>query len=472
MKLVVLGCGPTALGLTYRLQDLIESSKISALDVEITVIEKESHPGGLAYSVKDDQGFLWDFGIHATFSHYDYYDKALDWAVQDWNFLTRNAELDMAYMFGECGLRLLPYPVQYSVPLFPQEQKEKCMREMKVLHGNEKNCPGHGPLSYDDWVLKSFGPTLADVFFRPYNKKLWTVDIKEMNSTWVGDRVAQVDLKLLEDLCSKDKKELESQDYGWGPNAKFRYPKHGGVGAVWKAIQEKLPEEWFRFEMEAVSIDPKEKLVTVRNRNGEKEVISYDFLISTIPITFLGRISGLAPNIQLKHNRVIVVGIGFKSPQPKWMETKSWLYFPGDDVPFYRISMLSNYSCHMTPKPGECWSILFEVARSPDQDGQWDKELIAEECVDATIRKGFAKDKSEIVSLFSKVLPFGYPIPTLNRDAELKAAHGILEPQKIFSRGRFGGWKYEVSNQDHSFMQGKEVLDRILFGTPETVYSV
>ena len=36
-----------------------------------------------------------------------------------------------------------------------------------------------------------------------------------------------------------------------------------------------------------------------------------------------------------------------------------------------------------------------------------------------------------------------------------------LEARGVYSRGRFGAWKYEVSNQDHSFMQGVEVVNRL-----------
>jgi len=37
----------------------------------------------------------------------------------------------------------------------------------------------------------------------------------------------------------------------------------------------------------------------------------------------------------------------------------------------------------------------------------------------------------------------------------------------IFSRGRFGSYKYEVGNQDHSCMLGVEAADAVLFGSKE-----
>ena len=38
----------------------------------------------------------------------------------------------------------------------------------------------------------------------------------------------------------------------------------------------------------------------------------------------------------------------------------------------------------------------------------------------------------------------------------------------VYSRGRFGAWKYEVANQDHCLMQGIEAVDHILLGAEET----
>jgi len=77
----------------------------------------------------------------------------------------------------------------------------------------------------------------------------------------------------------------------------------------------------------------------------------------------------------------------------------------------------------------------------------------------------------EIVSTWTYRAKYGYPTPGLNRDKALGQILPALETDNIYSRGRFGAWKYEVSNQDHSFMQGLEVVERLLHGQPEITFA-
>ena len=74
------------------------------------------------------------------------------------------------------------------------------------------------------------------------------------------------------------------------------------------------------------------------------------------------------------------------------------------------------------------------------------------------------------MSVWVERLEYGYPTPFCGRDRALAAAHQFLEPLGVLSRGRFGGWKFEVSDQDQSAMQGVEAVNRILCGEPERVY--
>jgi hypothetical protein len=81
-------------------------------------------------------------------------------------------------------------------------------------------------------------------------------------------------------------------------------------------------------------------------------------------------------------------------------------------------------------------------------------------------------DEDEVVSVWSYRAEHGYPTPSLERDDILDSVIPYLDKLGIHSRGRFGGWKYEVSNQDHSFMQGVEWVDWIRQGKVEETYKV
>ena len=80
---------------------------------------------------------------------------------------------------------------------------------------------------------------------------------------------------------------------------------------------------------------------------------------------------------------------------------------------------------------------------------------------------GLLAPGAELVSLFHERLEYGYPVLHVDRDAVLDEALPLLRRHGISSRGRFGAYKYEASNQDHSLAMGWEAAGVAVLGEPE-----
>src|SRR5678815_3282611 len=81
-------------------------------------------------------------------------------------------------------------------------------------------------------------------------------------------------------------------------------------------------------------------------------------------------------------------------------------------------------------------------------------------------------DQKDIVDTWVYHADYSYPTPSVERDAILSQVIPYLESQGIYSRGRFGMWKYEVSNTDHTLMQGVELINRLMLGEAEQTIGI
>ncbi|MBV9572631.1 MAG: FAD-dependent oxidoreductase [Acidobacteriales bacterium] len=447
-KIVIIGAGPTGLGAAYRLHELKYDNWM--------LYEATDYVGGHASSHVDAHGFVWDEGGHVIFSHYPYFDKLVDDMLGE----AENQLIRESWIVK--GESWVPYPFQNNLRYLPKEIQVSCLlgAAKAAANGNAKAAE-----NFRDWILATFGDGIAEAFMFPYNFKVWTTPLEEMAKSWMAERVAVVDFKrLLENVL------YERDDAGWGPNSKFRFPLHGGTGEIYRNMAKRFPEKVITGK-KLTAVDPAARRISFADGSGD----TYDVLISTSPLDLLigmmkgadGKLREAAAN--LHHNNLLVLGLGLE----KKIETgKCWIYFADPEIPCYRATYFSHYSAFNVPNGDtERYSSLmcevsFRVEETPNI------EQLLERTIAGLIRAGMLEeaDRNRIVSRYHRVVPYSYPIPTLGRDQALSVLQPALLEKGIYSRGRFGAWRYEIGNMDHSVMMGVEAVNNVLTGAEEAVF--
>ena len=443
-RIVIIGAGPTGLGAAYRLNELgYQNWKI---------YEKNSFVGGLASSFRDKKGFTWDIGGHVLFSHYDRFNQVFE------KLLKGEYVCHERKAFIRLFDRWIPYPFQNNIRYLPKKALLECLHGLIEAKGEKTK-----PKNFNDWIFSTFGKGIAKYFMVPHNRKVWAYPLSQMDINWIGERVSVVDVKRILDNISS-----ERDDVAWGPNNSFKFPLYGGTGNIFSRIAS-IIKDHLVLNSELTAIDSKRRELIFRDDLRD----SYGCLINTSPLTTLIKIlrparAGLRENGKmLKHNSIFVVGLGLAGRCP---ENKCWVYTPEEKSPFFRVTYFSNYSPFNVPVSRRYWSLMCEVAYSKLKPER-------EETVISQTIKGLQNcsmlDSKAVKKIVSRVLiksEFAYPIPAIGRDSLLKYIQGSLEDNSIFSRGRFGAWKYEVGNLDHSFMQGMEIADRLVLNKKESVW--
>ncbi|HEY7958102.1 MAG TPA: FAD-dependent oxidoreductase [Polyangia bacterium] len=447
---IVLGGGACGLTAAYQL---------ARAGCEVTVLERESRPGGLC-GTHERSGFRFDFGGHRFLSR----SPALEALVRELvggDLLLRRRSSAVLYR----GRRF-----RYPLELDEVVRKAGFVDGARALasYGAERARQLVAPapdLSFRDWVTHRFGRVLYDAFFGPYTEKLWGISPSEISADWASQRIS---LLSLGDVALRlfGLRRGGSRSYA----RRYLYPRRG-IGQIFERMAEEtraLGGE-VRLGAEVIGLSHSRgrvRRIAWRDGRGEHER-ACDAVISTVALPKVARMLGgraLPREVERSADRLRFRGIRLCNVLLDGPEVSphTWMYVSSPEYAIARIQEPRHRSPEMAP-PG-CTSLMLELPCDPGSQ-RWTapEETIYEQSMDELGRLGFSGLRARTREHFSSFVVEGYPIYHLDyrRDRE-KVLGFVGATENLVSCGRQGAFRYLF--MDTAMEMGLAAADAILRG--------
>ncbi|MBK0384092.1 NAD(P)-binding protein [Pedobacter sp. SD-b] len=391
--------------------------KLANTVFKVEILEKSNDWGGIAKTLQINDSTYHPIGGHCFNSKYpevlDFvFNKVLD--KDKWHIIQRNAVIKL--LGNE-----IDYPIEYSIKQINKLNHDLALNITKDFlsandDGNYKNL--------EDWFRKKFGDTLSELYFIPYNNKIWNKHPSEMSPAWVEGKLPLPNKNsFFQSLLSDVKDQM--------PHASFFYPNSNNQKTFIDALAEGLNIEC-NYEVKDIFFDKKISKWVV---NGEK---LYDILINTLPLNHVCKLIKDAPieiinySNNLKYNQVTTMFWETETTD------KTWTYIPEGDNFFHRYIHIGNF---FSPKKN--YTIT---------------EVIGRKTYEEMVENG-EKDPFLIKPLAYNVSEHAYVVFDQNYDISVNGIKNYLDSISIKTLGRFGEWEYY--NMDICIKKSMDLFNEI-----------
>lgn len=426
-NILILGAGPSGLGC---------ASELYANNIDFLVLDKENQAGGLMRSYQKD-GFTFDIAGHIFFSRLpeikELFIQKLDGNL---NEVRRHSKVK----FQE---KLVDFPFQAHLRDLPVGIRKKCLLDFIENFYREKV---HAPENFEEWIFDVYGKGIADYFMLPYNRKLWTYDLKKIALDWIEGRIAHPAFEeVIEGALEGDKKDL-------GDNAVFYYPLHGGINAFIQSYSKDFSDRICLNET-VLSVDLENKIVKT-----SVNAYHYQQLVSTLPLPAWNDLTAIPGDVQESLDSLLSVSVYCLNIGAK--KTVSvpyhWYYFPEDKYVFHRIFVQSNMSPFVAPD--DCNGFTVEISYSEMK--KLNRDQLEAQTIQGLLDAGMIRKAEDICFVEGVDIPFGYVVYTLERLASVQKVRQWLATMDTHLVGRYATWDYY--NMDHAIAQGQKLAARFI----------
>ncbi len=415
-RITIIGAGISGLSAARFLSD----------SANVVLLEKAEKVGGLVKCDEISGNLFHKVGGH-VFNAKNKDISAWFWSLfdQENEFLQtkRNAKILFQGKF-------IGYPLENYLFDFDKNIIENVVSDLLTIQANGNR----DPFTYDnfeDFLKGNFGNTLYNLYFKPYNQKIWNTDLSKVALEWLEGKLPMPDIKqiFLKNICKEEESEMV--------HATFFYPKSGGS----QFIANRLAEGLFIKENFIVNSIEKHKKQFKINHSLETDIVIY-----TGDVRELANIINFSdPKLQAALESV--KNLKSNGTSNLFCECDendlSWLYIPEDFTKAHRIIYTGNFSPNNNGSRRKTCVVEFS--------GKVDHEIMNEE---------IKKLPGNLSPLTYNYEPNSYVIQHKDTRKNINLLKEQLQKHDFYLLGRFAEWEYY--NMDKAIEAAKNLAQCIL----------
>lgn len=217
MKIAVIGGGISGLSIASMLGNR----------AEVVVFEAKGRPGGL---IKCDvvEGNL----FHTTGGHVFNTKRkdVLDWF---WNRFDKETEFTKATRNATVAMedgKMVAYPIENHVYGLDETIQKAFIQDLLQMAQEGEFVP----TNFEEFLIHRFGKTLYELYFKPYNYKVWRRDLKQVPLSWLEGKLP---MPTINEIILSNMNHVEESSF---VHSSFYYPKQGGSQFIANRLAEGL----------------------------------------------------------------------------------------------------------------------------------------------------------------------------------------------------------------------------------------
>ena len=412
MKIAIIGAGISGMSIAHLLKD----------KADVTVYESDIRPGGM---IKCDRvnGHL----FHRTGGHvfntkknevldffWSFFDKEKEFIKAD-----RNSGVSM-----DGGL-FVPYPIENHIYYFDDNVVNNIINDLiQIKLSFEKEEPNN----FEEFLLKRFGKTLYEMYFKPYNEKVWRRDLTKVPLSWLEGKLP---MPSVEEIVFNNIKKIEEKKF---VHSSFYYPKNDGSQFVADRLSEGINIKYNNHVDEIF-----------QNTDGKWIILGsvYD------KVVFSGNIKTLPAMMKSLDGNIVKTIESLESHGTTSVLCEiddnpfSWIYLPSKLHESHRIICSGNFSLTNRGINGKM-SGTVEFT-----------DYISEDDIKDNLKR-IPWNPQYVTHNYEK---YTYPIQDANTRNSISNMKMMLEDKGLYLCGRFAEWEY--NNMDVCMASAIETSKRV-----------